>query len=348
MTTGARDGSVDWRHLRRMTDDCGLLEHAQGAVPKRWHGYCIDDNGRALGIVTMSGDAELTDLAERYLAFCQHAYRGNGTFNLRMDYSRVWLPGTSDDASGRAIEGLGRAATLAPAEHVRRGALALFERCHDFRSGHARAMAHAVVGADAVLRVDPDHRGARRLLNTASRTLGAVPAETTWPWSEPRLTYANALIPTARLMIGEHFGDADVVADAIRQLQWLVALQRGAHGLSLIPHTGWSPGEARPRFDQQPIELWHLPDAAERAHASTGDSMWLTVVSDCVRWFEGDNDLGVALSDPISGGGCDGLRTRGLNENQGAESTLAWIAVQLVASRIQASPQATEPRWALA
>jgi hypothetical protein len=162
------------------------------------------------------------------------------------------------------------------------------------------------------------------------------------------LSYANALIPAARLMIGVHHGDDATIADSLRQLRWLVELQHGANGFSLIPHVGWEPGEVRARFDQQPIELWHLAEAAERAHQITGDDAWLAVITECVRWFDGANDLGAVLYDRVTGGGCDGLRLHGVNRNQGAESTLACIAVRMIADRVGTPDHSTQPRWALA
>ena len=116
-------------------------------------------------------------------------------------------------------------------------------------------------------------------------------------------------------------------ADGLRQLAWLVERQRGDHGLSIVPHTGRGPGEPRPGFDQQPVELWHLAEGASIAWQTTGDPEWRDVVGACAAWFDGANDGRVAMYDQASGGGYDGLRCDGPNRNQGAESTLAHIAV---------------------
>ena len=43
--------TVPFRHLQRLTDHIGLLEHAEGIVPRYEHGYCIDDVARGLVVV---------------------------------------------------------------------------------------------------------------------------------------------------------------------------------------------------------------------------------------------------------------------------------------------------------
>lgn len=331
-----------------MTDDCGLLEHARGSIPDRNHGYCTDDNGRALGVVARSGNPAVADLAERYLAFCAHAHQGSGTFALRMNYGRVWGDSVSDDASARAIQGLGIAAEHAPVGRLRDASMALFEQCTDFSSRWTRSMAHAAVGAAAVARAHPGHPGARRLLERSRSVLGSVPDDGIWPWNEPRLGYANALLPTARIAYGAGLSDDRAVADGLRQLAWLVERQQGDHGLSIVPHEGRAPGEPRPGFDQQPIELWHLAEAAQTAWEVTGDAAWLDVITACAGWFDGENDLRVQMHDLASGGCFDGLRSDGPNRNQGAESTLAHIFVRILAdeARQAASPtRDARPRW---
>jgi hypothetical protein len=153
-------------------------------------------------------------------------------------------------------------------------------------------------------------------------------------WPEPRLTYANALLPEALLAIGCSLGDDRAVARGLGQLEWLVELQLRDGRLSPTPHTGWAPGEQLPAFSQQPIEVVALAEAATRAHDLTGAPWWADVVERCAAWFLGANDLGVALYDPATGGGCDGLDAQGVNPNQGAESTLAAVATLQLARRM--------------
>lgn len=335
---------IDWRHLARMTDDCGLLEHAIGPVPNRHHGYCVDDNGRALAIVCLAGDPTLEVLAERYLAFLHQAHRAGGHFTLRMTYSRQWLDDASDDASGRAIYGLGVAATHATWPVVRKAARDLYQLTTQFRSPYPRAMAYAALGAAEVAAREPEDPASRELLAAAEATWGPVPETEAWPWNEPRLTYANALLPAARLAVARVAGDSVAASDALRQLEWLRDLQVTNKMVSAVPAGGYGRGDVLPAFDQQPIEVWHLAEAAEHAWHRTRAREWLDTVEACARWFGGHNDAGTVMFDTRSGGTYDGLGRTGANKNQGAESVLAHLGVQLVVRRIAAVQAADSVR----
>ncbi len=160
-----------------------------------------------------------------------------------------------------------------------------------------------------------------------------------WPWPEDRLTYSNALLPNARLAIAQINSDAAETRAALEQLDWLVSLQLvngklGESHLSPIPNTGYAHGDALLSFDQQPIELWHLADAAARAWHITHDEHWSEIVTACQGWFDGANTLGAIMFDPYSGGTFDGLGVAGPNHNQGAESTLAGIGVALAVASV--------------
>jgi hypothetical protein len=222
---------------------------------------------------------------------------------------------------------------------VRAGALELFDAAApQFRSVHVRAVAYAALGAVAVIGTMPSRRGAQSVVDNAAAVLypniGLLPGPTpgpTWPWPERRLTYANALIPEACLAVAAAHGDGPRVAEALALLEWLVEHQRRDRWFSFTPVGGQGPGEATPGFDQQPIEAWAMADACARAYAHTGDQRWAAEVARAAAWFTGDNDVGVTMFDPATGGGFDGLEAEGVNLNQGAESTLAFVATMVLA-----------------
>jgi hypothetical protein len=147
------------------------------------------------------------------------------------------------------------------------------------------------------------------------------------------LTYQNALLPEALLSAGVRLGDEDLRRTGLRVLDWLVRVQTTPDGsFSPIGSGGWWPrGRVRSQFDQQPIEATSMILAAGAAFKETGQERYLSVVEAAYGWFLGDNELGVALADPATGGCFDGLTPRGVNVNQGAESTLMWqIALEHV------------------
>lgn len=326
-----------FQHLLRLSDDVGVLEHARGAMPRRSHGYCVDDVSRTLLVISRepAPPPEVARLAERCLAFLAHAQSPDGRFRNRLGYDRRFEdePGVGD-WWGRALWGLGTAAAAHPTRWVRDEALVSFELgCH-VRSPHRRAMAFAGLGAAAVLGFVPGHDGARRLLRAAAEAVGRPSADRSWPWPEPRLAYGNASVAESLVAAGSALGDPQLLDDGLVLLDWLVGTETTDGHLSLTPVGGWAPGEPRPAFDQQPIEAAALADAAARAFHVTGEVRWLDVVGSAAAWFLGANDVGVPLFDPVTGGGHDGLEAGGRNANQGAESTLALLSTMQQARRL--------------
>ncbi|MBW8802664.1 MAG: glycosyltransferase [Catenulisporales bacterium] len=317
-------------HLRRLSDDTGLFEHARGAVPRREHGYCLDDVARGLLVVCREPEPEpdLVALAETYLAFTAHAQSPGGAFHNRLGYDRRWHdePGVGD-WWGRALWGLGTAAARGPAPWIRDSARAMFEAGARLRSPWVRSTAFAALGAAEILAADPGCGAARNLLTDAAELIGAPSGNPAWPWPEERLGYANAALAEVRIAAGHLLGDDSVLADGLTLLGWLLEQETVRGHLSPTPAGGRGQDQKAPGFDQQPIEAAAMADACARAFAVTGDTRWSAGVALAAGWFLGENDSGTALADERTGGCCDGLERRGRNENQGAESTLALISV---------------------
>jgi hypothetical protein len=324
-------------HLLRLSDDVGLLEHAEHTTPRLEHGYCVDDVARGLLVLCREPDPPeaLLRLAETYLAFVLDAQSPDGAFHNRFGYDRRWLDESgTGDWWGRAVWGLGTAAVRSPQPGVRERALAGFGRSARCRSRWPRSMAYAALGAAEILSEHPDHPGARWLLNDAAATMGRPGDDPRWPWPEPRLTYANALIADAMIAAGHHLGRPAVLAGGLRLLRWLLDEETHDGHLSCTPVGGRRPGDRPPGFDQQPIEAATLAEACVRALDVAGDERWEAGLASAADWFLGINDAGVSLRDPDSGGGYDGLTAAGRNENQGAESTLALLSTLQHARRL--------------
>jgi hypothetical protein len=308
-------------HVRRLTDAGGMYEHALGTVPRREHGYCVDDVARGLVVLSREDEPDLAVLRAELLAFVLAAQSDDGRFRNRRDAELRWTDEPSvEDCWGRALWGLG-AVCSDP------GALAAFTRGAAWRSPWSRATAFAGLGAAAVLALHPDHEPARDLLADAARTVRDAGADTGWPWPEPRLTYANAAVPEVLIAAGHLLEDPALLTEGLSLLAWLVDVQLRDGLLSVVPVGGRGPGDPDvAAFDQQPIEVAALADACALAHDLTGAQRWADGVAVCAAWFLGDNDSRTPLLDPESGGGCDGLERHGRNDNQGAESTLAAVS----------------------
>jgi hypothetical protein len=315
-------------HLKRMTDDRGVWGHARYASPRIEHGYCTDDNARALIVVCREPDPspELVDLATVYLAFLKDAELKPAGFHNRRDKDGSWTDGIGpDDSQGRALWGLGTAASHGPTTTIRWEGLEHFERNASFESASPRANAFAILGAGQVNEAFPGHPLARQVILRGSERIRPG-HDADWPWPEDRLAYDNARLPQALILAGVQLSDDRLLQEGLRLLEWLVGVEtRGGH-FSFTPVGGWAPGETRPGFDQQPVEAGAMADACATAWSVTGDPLWRDRLILSARWFLGVNDTGVALYEVATGGGRDGLTREGANQNQGAESTLAALS----------------------
>jgi hypothetical protein len=313
-----------------MTDECATFEHADHANPRREHGYCTDDMARVLVVTSRETEPSqlVKDLARKALRFVAEAQSARGDCLSRKDCQGRWLGHYSvEDCWGRSLWGLGTAAARSPDDLVRQAALAHFERGARQRSPWARAMSFAALGADEVLVAYPGNQPALDLLGAAAEVFGhADGGDASWPWPEPRLSYANAVLPDSMMAAGAALGRQSLVDEGAALLAWLLDHETIDRHLSVTPAGGSDPGGSRPAFDQQPIEVAALADACARAAVLMPGDPWVSGIDSAVAWFVGDNDAGAQMWDPATGGGYDGLRADGPNLNQGAESTLALIS----------------------
>jgi hypothetical protein len=279
-------------------------------------------------------------LAPIYLSFLERAQRPDGRFHNRCSAGaagRFTDRVGSDDSNGRALHGLGVAASAGAGELAAR-ALHCFESgAAAFSSPSPRANAYAVLGAAAVAVRHPGHTGAALLLSRAESRLLRLTDDPVWRWPEPRLAYDNARLAEVLIAAGTAFRRPRLLADGLALLDWLVALELDGDCFSFAPAGGWGPGEPRPGFDQQPTEASAMAEACAAAYDATGETRYVELGLLAAQWFFGLNDCGVELADRRSGGCRDGLERRGANENQGAESTLALIAALQAVRRLQAA-----------
>lgn len=180
-----------------------------------------------------------------------------------------------------------------------------------------------------MLLAQPEHAGALGLLSQATPLLEDEGSNDIWPWPETRLSYANAVLPEASLAAATLRKDSHRASRALDRLGWLVERQTLDGHFSFTPVGGSDVASSPPLFDQQPIEAWAMASAGARAFATTRDKYWADVVQRAAAWFLGDKDIGVALFDPVTGGGYDGPEPNGVNRNEGAESSMAFVATML-------------------
>lgn len=330
----------------RMSDATGLFQHGILTIPDRNHGYCIDDNARAL-ILMVTIEAMDEGLRDRwmttYASFIQHAWNPDrGRFRNFMGFDRRWCEEEgSEDSCGRTLWALGVTMRDAPFAAHREWAAHLFEAAIGPIGAvtSPRAQAFAILGAGAVLDVHPRHPHALAVMTRFGDCIAALldaARSPEWTWFEPVLAYDNARLPQALLVAGRHLGRADLVERGLLTLEWLAGEQRTPEGY-FRPVGSASFGRAYRHplpFDQQPLEAQATIDAAIAAWDVDPDKRWVALAETAYRWFLGQNDLDTPLATPAGGGCYDGLTPLGPNRNQGAESLIALQLASCAMNRL--------------
>jgi glycosyltransferase involved in cell wall biosynthesis len=331
---------INLTHLRRMTDDTGMLQHAKFTVPNRAHGYCVDDNARALIVATRAcdlnrSDTSMIDLSSIYLSFLDDAFDPEtGRFRNFMSYERKWLESVgSEDSHGRALWALGVTAgwgqnsgQVALATRLFHDALPALESFSD-----SRAIAFPILGIQAYLRQNEDDRQVLSLLKAlGNRLLKRFRhfATKDWQWHEAELAYDNARLPEALMACGRVTGDIDMASLGIDVLEWLrdIQLDPNEGWFAPVGNQGWFPKSgSKAQYDQQPLEAAAMIGASIEAFECTQREEWIQLASTCFNWYLGKNEQQIQLYDYASAGCRDGLTRDGVNENQGAESTLSYL-----------------------
>ena len=332
-------------HLHRLTDDTGILQHATFTVPNYSEGYTTDDNARALVLTILleqleqTGALAIDNLASRYLAFLGHALNpANGRFRNFLSYGRTWGETQgSEDCHGRALWALGTVLGRSKNRALRGAAGRLFENTVPavVAFSSPRAWAFALLGIQEYLHCFPGDRDAQRMSSVLAARLVEIHRanqSADWAWFEDVLAYSNARLPQAVLIAGRHSSDQPMISVGLGALDWLCEVQRCAGSDHFVPIGSqgfYRKGRERARFDQQPVEAGGAVSACLEAYRATGDDRWRKQAWSAFNWFLGDNDLQIALYDSTTGGCRDGLHPERVNENQGAESTLAFLMAQV-------------------
>ncbi|WP_306591557.1 glycosyltransferase family 4 protein [Geothrix sp. 21YS21S-4] len=327
-------------HIVDMTDSTGILQHATFNVPNFHEGYCTDDNARAFLLCILldelggrSSLENLPRLATTYLAFLSAALdRKTGRFRNFMSHGRQWMEEVgSEDCHGRALWATATGACRSRSEGHRKLSAQLFEAGLGAVEGFTspRAWAFTLLGIHELLRLHPertDLEGPRDLLTRRLIALWKGCASEDWPWFEPAATYENARLCQALFLGGQGPLHTEAMEIGLQSLRWLASIQKTQAGhFRPIGNRGfYERGGAHAYFDQQPVEAQAMISACLEAYRATHDTLWLREAKRAFEWFLGRNDLGITVYDSGSGGCSDGLHPDRANENQGAESTLAF------------------------
>ena len=321
-----------------MCDDTGLFQHAVYSVPDRSHGYCVDDNARAMLLacaLNSPGEQPLSEiLTARFAAFVQHAWNPDtGRFRNFMGFNRTWLEASgSEDSHARTLWALGETARSDATPSRRLWAAALFAEALSIVETFCspRAWAFTLLGLGAYCAVAPDDLHAQEIRRSlADRLMSCLASVETpnWVWFEEGLAYDNARLPQALMMTGAATQTPEYVQAGLRTLRWLMTRQTTPAGhFRPVGTAGFGELRQLPRaFDQQPVEATATIAACLTAWRADGDAEWKALATRAFTWFLGSNDLSVALVDPHTGSCRDGLHPDRANENRGGELVVCYL-----------------------
>ena len=345
-------------HLAAMCDDTGMAQHAVHAIADRSHGYCIDDNARALLLCCGLADGPDAPLARRlsstFAAFIQHGWNpDNRRFRNFMSFDRRWLEDAgSEDSHGRTLWALGTYSARACSSGHARWGRELFSEALDgvvaFTS--PRAWAFTLLGLApycAVYAEDYAAAGLRAELADRLEKLLSAREGPEWTWFENGLSYDNARLPQALIVTGAAMRSANIVEAGLRSLRWLVPMQTSGEGhfRPVGSHGFLMASRNMPQaFDQQPLEACATIAACIAAQRVDPGFSWHAEAERAFAWFLGANDLGIELADVATGSCRDGLHPDRANENRGAESVLSFLLSLADMQRLNAMNRPAPPQ----
>jgi glycosyltransferase involved in cell wall biosynthesis len=323
-------------HVKRMTDDTGIIQHAKFGIPNLKEGYCLDDNARALLMSVMAirqkNDYTASELCPVYLSYIHYMQNKDGTFRNFMSFKRNFLDKVgSEDSFGRTIWALGYLLSHAPNDAYYQLGKMIFNKAVPAISKmtYTKSIAATVIGISYYLKTNPGDDGMVELLKKQTDKLAVMyekHSTSNWQWFENVLSYDNALLPLAMLHAAEYITDERIMKIALDSMNFLTKMTFNEGYLSTIGNEKWyEKGGERSKFAQQPIDAMASVLMFHQAFLLTKEREYLSMLFTSFMWFHGENDLRLGLYDYETRGCCDGLENYGVNRNQGAESTLAYL-----------------------
>ncbi|WP_028375421.1 glycosyltransferase family 4 protein [Leeuwenhoekiella sp. MAR_2009_132] len=327
-------------HIKRLTDDTGIIQHAKFGIPNLKEGYCLDDNARALLMVLMTYKQKKDQLALEfmpiYLSYIHYMQNKDGSFRNFLSFNRNFLDEVgSEDSFGRTIWSLGYLIGNAPNDaYYQTGKLVFFDALPNFEHLKSiRSIANTIIGICYYLKTNSADEQMLDVLKNLTHKLihqYEVSHSEDWKWFEHLLAYDNGILPLALLHAAQILPDKRIIEVAMNTMHFLEEHTLKDGILSVIGNDKWfaKDGE-RSFFAQQPIDAMAMVLMFHQAFKLTGDKAYLNKLFDSFMWFLGENDLRMTLYDFETKGCCDGFENYGINRNQGAESSLAYLISHL-------------------
>ncbi len=331
-------------HIKRLTDDTGIIQHAKFGIPNLKDGYCLDDNARAMLAVLMTywqnKDPVSLDLLPVYLSYIHYMQNGDGKFRNFLSFDRRFLDEVgSEDSFGRAVWALGYLLANPPNDaYYQFGKLIFFNATPNFEKLETvRGIANTLIGISYYLRTNSSDELMLSIMKKLANKLirhYETERKRNWEWFESILSYDNGIIPLSLLHASRSLNDNKILKTALTTMEFLTRITMKEGYLSPIGNEEWYiNGGKRAMYAQQPVDALAMVLMFQQAYMVTKNKDFLNQLFTSFMWFLGENDLRMSLYDFETEGCCDGIEKQGINRNQGAESSLAYIISHLTVLR---------------
>jgi hypothetical protein len=327
-------------YLLSLTDETGIVQYAKFATPNRREGYTTDDNARALIVCAryneLSKNLETEKLADVYLSFLYHMQMKDGRLHNFLGYDRQFLDSVgSDDSLGRALWACGCVINSNFNEEKKLLSKEVFDKAlpYALSSTSPRAKAFTVLGLNQYKRAFPNDKAlSQSMIDLIEQLLVLYEkvSSVEWRWFEEYLTYCNGRLPQALFEAYEDIKDRKYLRVAVDSFDFILKVQMKNGVFLPIGNNGWyKKGEHRALYDKQSVEASCMTEAALVAFRVTHNINFRVVAKNIFEWFLGRNASGLRVYNLNTGGCYDGITPQGLNLNQGAEATVAYLLARL-------------------
>jgi len=323
-------------HFKRLTDDTGIIQHAKYGIPNLKEGYCLDDNARALlaalTIYTSTKNKEALDLIPIYFSYIHYMQNIKGTFRNFMSFDRKFMDEEgSEDSFGRAIWAIGFLIRYAPNDAYHQLASEIFWKAYpNFENlTSIRGIANTLIGVTHfVHRFQWDEKPIELVDKLSSKLVEHFKShrDKNWQWFENILTYDNGVLPLSLYHAYQIIDNPEVLKVADESTKFLEQITMKPGKFAPVGSAGWYPKNKQcAKYPQQATDTMNMILLYFKVFEIKKRQKDLKNMFQCFTWFLGENDLRIPLYDHETHGCCDGLESYGVNRNQGAESTLAYL-----------------------
>jgi hypothetical protein len=331
---------INLDHLKTLTDDTGVLQHAKYSTPKRSEGYTTDDNARALIVCTryhqLHCNHETEKLIDVYLSFLLHMQRLDGKIRNLLSYARHFQDNVgSEDCMGRVLWACGYIMNSNLSVEKKHLSKEIFDKVFKWVSNFKslRSIAYTILGLQHCQKAFPRDKNLSLNMRTLADNLCEIYQHTSspdWQWFEPYLTYANARLPQALFEAYIANKDATYLKVGENTLNFLIKEQIMEDKLFPIGNKSkYMKNGEKVLYDQQPLEAECMVQAATTAFRVTLKEKYRKAAHIAFNWFLGNNSQNLEVYNPKTGGCYDGITPHGVNLNQGAESTICYLLARL-------------------